>query len=54
MPGDMIIPVSGGVPVTGSVLSLQVEIHPVVPVAELRTREAKTLAANLSFQVRSY
>ncbi|WP_273828373.1 MULTISPECIES: hypothetical protein [Pseudomonas] len=54
VPGDMIIPVSGGLPATGSVLSLQVEIQPVVPVAELRTREAKTLEANLSFQVRTY
>ncbi|MBC3209344.1 hypothetical protein HU755_21305 [Pseudomonas sp. SWRI111] len=54
VPGDMIIPVSGGVPATGSVLSLQVEIQPVVPVSELRTRDAKTLEANLSFQVRSY
>ncbi len=53
-PGDMIIPVSGGLPATGSVLSLQVEIQPVVPVAELRTRDAKTLEANLSFQVRTY
>lgn len=54
VPGDMIIPVSGGLPATGSVLSLQVEIQPVVPVAELRTREAKTLEANLSFEVRAY
>lgn len=54
VPGDMIIPVSGGLPATGSVLSLQVEIQPVVPVAELRTRDAKTLEANLSFQVRAY
>jgi hypothetical protein len=54
VPGDMIIPVSGGMPATGSVLSLQVEIQPVVPVAELRTREAKTLEANLSFQIRTY
>lgn len=54
VPGDMIIPVSGGVPATGSVLSLQVDIQPIVPVSELRTREAKTLEANLSFQVRTY
>ncbi|WP_143169962.1 hypothetical protein [Pseudomonas fluorescens] len=53
-PGDMVIPVSGGVPATGSVLSLQVNIQPVVPVAELRTRDAKTLEANLSFQIRTY
>jgi hypothetical protein len=53
-PGDMIIPVSGGLPATGSVLSLQVEVQPVVPVAELRTRDAKTLEANLSFQVKTY
>lgn len=54
VPGDMIIPVSGGLPATGSVLSLQVDIQPLVPVAELRTRDAKTLEANLSFQVRTY
>ncbi|UVL63614.1 hypothetical protein LOY54_10245 [Pseudomonas sp. B21-032] len=54
VPGDMIIPVSGGLPTTGSALSLQVDIQPVVPVAELRTREAKTLEANLSFQIRTY
>ena len=53
-PGDMIIPISGGLSATGSVLSLQVHIQPLVPVAELRAREAKTLEANLSFQVRTY
>jgi hypothetical protein len=51
-PGDMVVPVSGGLQATGSVLSLQVEIRPLVPVSELRTRDAKTLEANLSFEVR--
>ncbi|NBF05670.1 hypothetical protein GV819_25575 [Pseudomonas sp. Fl5BN2] len=35
VPGDRVIPISGGLPAEGSVLSLQVEIRPVVPVAEL-------------------
>lgn len=54
MPGDRVIPVSGGMALEGSVLSMQVDIHPMVPTAELRTRDAKTLEANLSFQVSSY
>ncbi|MGV8889719.1 MAG: hypothetical protein ACOH2P_17110 [Pseudomonas sp.] len=54
VPGDMVIPVSGGQPAVGLVLSVQIEIRPLVPVSELRTRDAKTLEANLSFQVRSY
>lgn len=53
-PGDRVIPVSGGLPATGSVLSLQVEIRPLVAMAELRTRDAKTLEANLSFRISSY
>jgi hypothetical protein len=53
-PGDMIIPVSGGVPAAGAVWSMQIEIRPSVPVSELRTREVKTLESNVSFQVRRY
>lgn len=54
MPGDRVIPVSGGLPVVGSQLSMQIEFKPQVPMAELRTRDAKTLEANLSFQISSY
>lgn len=54
VPGDMVIPVSVGMPAQGSVLSIQVEISPIVPVAELRTREATTMESNVSFEVRNY
>ncbi|PHN30728.1 hypothetical protein [Pseudomonas sp. ICMP 460] len=54
MPGDRVIAVSGGLPVEGSQLSMQVELKPQVPVAELRTRDTKNLEANLSFQINSY
>ncbi|MDI3270811.1 hypothetical protein [Pseudomonas sp. AL03] len=54
MPGDRVIPVSGGLPVEGSTLSMQIEFKPQVPMTELRTRDAKTLEANLTFQISSY
>lgn len=54
MPGDRVIPVSGSLPVEGSTLSMQIELKPQVPMTELRTRDAKTLEANLSFQISSY
>ncbi len=54
MPGDRVIPVSGGWPVEGSMLSMQVDFKPQVPMAELRTRDAKTLESNLAFQISSY
>jgi hypothetical protein len=54
MPGERVIPVSGGLPVEGSQLSMQVEFKPQVPIAELRTRDAKTLESNLTFQINSY
>lgn len=54
VPGEVIIPVSGGLPALGAVLSVQVEIRPQVPVSELRTRDTKNLEGNLSFQISSY
>ncbi|WP_409279460.1 DUF1120 domain-containing protein [Pseudomonas defluvii] len=54
MPGDRIIPISGGLPAQGSVLSLQVEVRPLLPTSELRTRDAKTLEAHLAFQVQGF
>ncbi|MEB0047315.1 MULTISPECIES: hypothetical protein [unclassified Pseudomonas] len=53
-PGDQVIPVSGGLPAEGSVLSVQIEVRPTVPVAELRTRDATTMESNLSFEVKTY
>jgi hypothetical protein len=53
-PGDLIIPTSGGVTAEGSVLSVQIEVRPMIPVAEFKTRDTKTLEANLSFEVRAY
>ncbi|MGE1154550.1 hypothetical protein [Pseudomonas kitaguniensis] len=53
-PGDRVIPISGGLPVVGSQLSMQVEFKPLVPMTELRTRDAKTLESNLSFQISSH
>lgn len=52
VPGDRIIPIRGGMPAEGSTLSLQVEIQPLVPVAELSSSEAKTLEGNVSFEIR--
>lgn len=52
MPGDRVIPISGGLPAEGSNLSLQIEIRPLVPVAELSSSEAKTLESNVSFEIR--
>lgn len=54
VPGEIVMPMSGGVPAQGAVLSIQIEVRPLVPVAELRTRDATTLEADLSFEVRSY
>lgn len=54
VPGDRVIPVSAGLPAEGSNLSLQIEIRPLVPVAELSSSEAKTLESNVSFEVRGY
>lgn len=54
IPGEVVIPVSGGLPALGSVLSVQVEIRPQVPVSELSTRDTKTLEAKLSFHISSY
>lgn len=53
VPGDRVIPVSGGLPVQGTVLSMQVQISPQVPISEMRTRDAKNLEAQLSFQISS-
>ena len=52
VPGDRVIPVSAGLPAQGSNLSVQIEIRPLVPVAELSSSEAKTLESNVSFEVR--
>nr|WP_319526827.1 hypothetical protein [Pseudomonas laurentiana] len=54
VPGDSVIPMSEGAPALGSVLSLQVEIRPLVPITELRTRDTKTLEAHLAFQVQHF
>ena len=52
VPGDRVIPVSGGLPAEGSNLSVQIDIRPLVPVTELSSRDAKTLEGHLSFEVR--
>lgn len=54
VPGEMVIPISGGIPVEGAVLSVQVEVRPLMPVVELKTRDKTTLEANLSVEVKGY
>ncbi|SDT99441.1 DUF1120 domain-containing protein [Pseudomonas yamanorum] len=53
-PDDVVIPISAGLPAVGSVLSVQVEIEPSVPSADLRTHDATYLEASLSFHIKSY
>ncbi|TBN40714.1 hypothetical protein [Pseudomonas sp. BGI-2] len=53
-PGDFILPISGGPPARGSVWSLRVEIHPLIPVSEMRIPDAKTLEAHFTFEVGSH
>lgn len=51
-PGDNIVPTIGGLPVSGTVWSMVVEISPLVSLADLRTADAKSLEARTEFEIR--
>lgn len=53
-PGDLIVPVSGGLAAEGSLLSLQIEVSPGVAMDEFSARDRKTLEGHFNFEVREY
>ena len=53
-PGNLIVPVSGGRVVEGTLWSMQVEVTPSVPLEAFSTRDRKTLEGQVSFNLREF
>lgn len=51
-PGDTLIPIMNGLPVTGAVWSMTLEMQLRLPMADLRTADAQTPEAYMAFEVR--
>lgn len=50
-PGDIIVPVEGGLPARGKSLVLSLEIVPELPLSDMRSRDAKTHEGQLRIDV---
>lgn len=53
-PGNLIVPVSGGRVVEGTLWSMQVEVSPSVPLEAFSTRDRKALEGQVSFNLREF
>lgn len=54
LPGNMFVPFSGGLAAEGTLLTLQVEVSPGIPMREFKTVDTKIISGDVSFRIGQY